>query len=359
LADRDERLKMKVGVVGASGYVGGELLRLLLFHPKVEISMVTSRQKAGEYVHRVHPSLKGFIDLTFLPMDMEKLANSCELIFTSVPHGKANKIVKDLYDRGTKVIDLSADFRLKNPKDYVKWYGWEHPFPEILSKSVYGVPELHRDEIKKAQLVSCPGCMAVTSLLAIKPLIENNLIDTDHIIVDSKIGSSGAGVKANAGTHHAMRYGVIRPYKPTKHRHTGEIEQELGRIAKKAIKVSMTPHAVNVVRGILTTNHTFLKDLVGELELWKIYRTSYKNEPFIRFIRDKKGIYKFPDPKFVVGSNFCDVGFDIDDDNKRLVALSASDNLMKGAAGSAIQNMNVMFGYDEMDGLKYTPLTPV
>jgi N-acetyl-gamma-glutamyl-phosphate/LysW-gamma-L-alpha-aminoadipyl-6-phosphate reductase len=201
--------------------------------------------------------------------------------------------------------------------------------------------------------------MAVTSLLALKPLIENDLIDTDHIVVDSKIGSSGAGAQANAGTHHAMRYGVIRPYKPAKHRHTGEIIQELGRLSKKNIKVSMSPHAVNLVRGILTTNHTFLTKTIGELDLWKIYRQSYKNEPFIRFIKDKKGLYKFPDPKFLIGSNFCDIGFDIDEDNNRVVALSASDNLMKGAAGSAIQNMNVMFGFDEMDGLKLTPLTPV
>jgi N-acetyl-gamma-glutamyl-phosphate/LysW-gamma-L-alpha-aminoadipyl-6-phosphate reductase len=358
--DREQgTIVMKVGVVGASGYVGGELLRLLVSHPKVEISMVTSRQKAGEYVHQIHPSLKGFIDLTFSPMDVEKLANACDLVFMSVPHGKANKIVKELYGRSMRIIDLSADFRLKNPKDYVKWYGWEHPFPELLSKSVYGVPEVHRDDIKRSQLVACPGCMAVTSLLAIKPLIENSLIDTDHIVVDSKIGSSGAGAKANAGTHHAMRYGVIRPYKPAKHRHTGEIEQELAIIAKKVIKVSMSPHAVNIVRGILTTNHTFMKKMVTEIDMWKIYRSSYKKEPFIRLIRDKKGLYKFPDPKFVVGSNFCDIGFDIDEDNQRLVALSASDNLMKGAAGSAIQNMNVMCGYDEMDGLRYTPLTPV
>lgn len=350
---------MKVGVVGASGYVGGELLRLLVVHPKVEVNMVTSRQKAGEYVHRIHPSLKGFVDLTFSPLDMEKLVNSCDIVFTSVPHGKSNKIVKELYGRGIKIIDLSADFRLKNPKDYVKWYGWEHPFPELLSKSVYGVPELHREDIKKSQLVSCPGCMAVTSLLALKPLIENNLIDTEHIIVDSKIGSSGAGIKANAGTHHAMRYGVIRPYKPAKHRHTGEIEQELGLIAKKTIKVSMSPHAVNIVRGILTTNHTFMRKPMSELELWKVYRNSYKNEPFLRFIRDKKGLYKFPDPKFLIGSNFCDIGFDIDEDNQRLVSLSASDNLMKGAAGSAIQNMNILYGFDETEGLKYTPLTPV
>ena len=350
---------MKVGVVGASGYVGGELLRLLVVHPKVEVSMVTSRQKAGEYVHRVHPSLKGFIDLTFSPLDMEKLVNSCDIVFTSVPHGKSNKIVNELYGRGMKIIDLSADFRLKNPKDYVKWYGWEHPFPELLSKSVYGVPELHREDIKKSKLVSCPGCMAVTSLLALKPLIQNNLIDTEHIIVDSKIGSSGAGVKANAGTHHAMRYGVIRPYKPAKHRHTGEIEQELGLVAKKTIKVGMSPHAVNIVRGILTTNHTFLRKPMSELELWKVYRNSYRGEPFLRLIRDKKGLYKFPDPKFLIGSNFCDIGFDIDEDNQRLVSLSASDNLMKGAAGSAIQNMNVLYGFDETEGLKYTPLTPV
>lgn len=350
---------MKVGVVGASGYVGGELLRLLVVHPKVEVNMVTSRQKAGEYVHRIHPSLKGFVDLTFSPLDIEKLVNSCDIVFTSVPHGKSNKIVKELYGRGIKIIDLSADFRLKNPKDYVKWYGWEHPFPELLSKSAYGVPELHREDIKKSQLVSCPGCMAVTSLLALKPLIENNLIDTEHIIVDSKIGSSGAGIKANAGTHHAMRYGVIRPYKPAKHRHTGEIEQELGLIAKKTIKVSMSPHAVNIVRGILTTNHTFMKKPMSELELWKVYRSSYRDEPFLRFIRDKKGLYKFPDPKFLIGSNFCDIGFDIDEDNQRLVSLSASDNLMKGAAGSAIQNMNILYGFDETEGLKYTPLTPV
>ncbi len=350
---------MKVGVIGASGYVGGELLRLLVTHPEIEISTVTSRQQVGEYVHRVHPSLKNFITLTFSDMNLDKITNSCDLVFVSVPHGKSNKIINDLLKSGVKIIDLSADFRLKDPQDYVKWYGWEHPFPDLLSKSVYGVPEFHRDEIKNAKLVSCPGCMAVTSLLALKPLIENDLIDTDHIIVDSKIGSSGAGAKSNAGTHHALRYGVVRPYKPAKHRHTGEIEQELGLLSKVKVHVSMTPHAVNLVRGILTTNHVFLKKPLNELELWKIYRNAYKDEMFIRLIRDKNGFYKFPDPKFVVGSNFCDVGFDIDEGNNRVVALSASDNLMKGAAGSAIQNMNVMFGYDEMAGLKLTPLTPV
>lgn len=348
---------MKVGVVGASGYVGGETLRLLVNHPKVEITEVTSRQHVGEYLHRVQPSLKGFTDLAFTELDYERLAERCDLVFTAVPHGTATEIVKALYDRGVKVIDLSADYRLHDQAGYEKWYGWQHPHPDYLPKSVFGVPELHRDEIKNAQLVSCPGCMAVTSVLALAPLIREGLIDTEHIIVDSKIGSSGAG--SGSGTAHAMRAGVIRPYKPAKHRHTGEIEQELSEIAGSKIRVSMSPHAVDVVRGILCTNHTFLKKEADEKELWKVYRRAYGGERFVRLIRDKKGLYKFPDPKFLVGSNFCDIGFDLDADNNRLIALSASDNLMKGAAGSAIQNMNVMCGFDEMDGLKYTPLTPV
>ncbi len=348
---------MKVGVVGASGYVGGETLRLLVNHPEVEITMVTSRQHVGEYLHRVQPSLKGFTEIVFSELDYDKMSDKCDMVFTAVPHGTASDIVKELYDRGLKIIDLSADFRLHNPQDYGKWYGWDHPHPDYLSKSVFGVPELHREKIKNAQLVSCPGCMAVTSMLALAPLIRADLIDLEHIVVDSKIGSSGAG--SGSGTAHAMRAGVIRPYKPAKHRHTGEIEQELSEIAGKKIHVSMSPHAVDVVRGILCTNHTFMKNSISEKDLWKLYREAYSNERFVRLIRDKKGLYKFPDPKFLVGSNFCDIGFDLDEDNKRLIALSASDNLMKGAAGSAIQNMNVMAGFDEMSGLKYTPLTPV
>jgi len=350
---------MKVGIVGASGFVGGEVLRLLLSHPQVEISMVTSRQYVGEYLHRIHPSLKGFTELTFSELDYDKMSDKCDLVFTAVPHGTATEIVKSFYDRGMKIIDLSADYRLHNPEDYQKWYGWEHPNPDYLSKSVFGIPEIHREQIKNSQLVSCPGCMAVTSILALYPLIKQDIIDTEHIIVDSKIGSSGAGAGTVSGTHHAMRSGVIRPYKPAKHRHTGEIEQELSEAAGKKIKVSMSPHAVDIVRGILCTNHTFLKKEVNEKDLWKLYREYYKDEKFIRLIRDKKGFYKFPDPKFVVGSNFCDIGFDLDPDNNRLIALSASDNLMKGAAGSAIQNMNVMSGFAEMEGIMYSPLTPV
>lgn len=348
---------MRVGVIGASGYVGGEVLRLLVNHPDVEITAVTSRKHAGQYLHRIQPSLKGFTDLTFSELDYDKLSDKCDLIITAVPHGNATEIVKAFYDRGIRIIDLSADYRLHNPDDYTKWYGWDHPHPDYLEKSVFGVPELHRDKIKDAQLVSCPGCMAVTSTLALAPLISNDIIDTNYIVVDSKIGSSGAG--AGAGTAHAMRAGVIRPYKPSKHRHTGEIEQELSALAGSSIRVSMSPHAVDVVRGILCTNHTFLKKDVTSKELWRIYREAYSKEKFVRLIRDQNGLYKFPDPKFLVGSNFCDIGFDIDPDNNRLIAISASDNLMKGAAGSAVQNLNVMHGLDEMVGLRYTPLTPV
>ena len=348
---------MNVGVVGASGYVGGETLRLLISHPKVEVTTVTSRQYVGQYLHRIQPSLKGFTNLTFSDLDYDRMSDTCDVVIVAVPHGSATDIVKAFYDRGIRIIDLSADYRLHTPSDYQKWYGWTHPYPDYLEKSVFGIPELHRDTIKDAQLVSCPGCMAVTSILALAPLIKHDIIDRDHIVVDSKIGSSGAG--AGKGTSHAMRAGVIRPYKPSKHRHTGEIEQELGEVAGSRIRVSMSPHAVDVVRGILCTNHTFLRDDTDEKSLWRVYRGAYGDEKFVRLIRDKQGLYKFPDPKFLVGSNFCDIGFDIDQDNRRLIALSASDNLMKGAAGSAIQNLNVMCGFDESEGLRYTPLTPV
>ena len=343
--------------MGASGYVGGETLRLLVNHPKVEITAVTSRQHMGQYLHRIQPSLRGFTDLVFSELDYDRMSDKCDVVVTAVPHGSATEIVKAFSDRDIRVIDLSADYRLHDPAAYEKWYGWKHPHPEYLEKAVFGIPELHRDRIRDAKLVACPGCMAVTSILALAPLVRKNLIDKDHVVVDSKIGSSGAG--AGKGTAHAMRAGVIRPYKPSRHRHTGEIEQELAAAAGSKIRVSMSPHAVDVVRGILCTSHTFLNEEVDTKSLWRLYREAYGKEKFVRLIRDKSGLHKFPDPKFLVGSNFCDIGFDLDADNNRLIALSASDNLMKGAAGSAVQNLNVMCGFDEMEGLRYTPLTPV
>jgi N-acetyl-gamma-glutamyl-phosphate/LysW-gamma-L-alpha-aminoadipyl-6-phosphate reductase len=350
---------IKVSIVGASGYTGGELIRILLNHPKVEISKLTSRQYAGEYVHRVHPNLRGLINTTFIPHNIEKVIENSDLVFTAVPHGKAVKIIPRFYESGIKVIDFSADFRLKNPKDYEKWYGFKHPYPDLLEKFVFGVPELHRDEIRNANYIANPGCMAVTSILALAPLIKEGLVNKEHIVIDAKIGSSGAGGKPSMATHFSERYNVVRPYKPVKHRHTAEIEQELSFLSNSKVKVSMSAHAVNMVRGILCTNHTFIDKDVSMIELWKLYRGFYKNEPFIRLIRDLKGKYKYPDPKVLIGSNFCDIGFELDEHSKRIVVLSATDNLMKGASGSAVQNMNVMMGYEETLGLKNPAIHPV
>ncbi len=350
---------VRVGIIGGSGYTGGELLRLLLSHPEVEITQVTSREYVGEYVFRVHSNLRGVTNLQFDKPDLSKTINLCDLVFMSTPHGVSSKLTPKLLEAGLKVIDLSADFRLKNPEDYPKWYGWNHPAPDTLKKAVYGVPELYREKIRDAQLVACPGCMAVVTILALAPVIKANLIDKDHIVVDVKIGSSGAGAKPSASTHHAERFGVVRPYKPTGHRHTAEIEQELSLIAGSNVKVSMSAHAVNIVRGILTTVHSFLVEKADTATIWKAFRSLYQGEPFIRLVRDRKGLYRLPDPKVVVGSNFCDLGFEIDNHTNRLVILGAIDNLIKGAAGIAVQNMNIMLRIDEKTGLNQPALHPI
>ncbi|MBS7623960.1 N-acetyl-gamma-glutamyl-phosphate reductase [Candidatus Bathyarchaeota archaeon] len=350
---------MRVGIFGASGYVGGELLRLLLAHPKVEVSAATSNTYANEYVFRVHPNLKGRTTLKFIKSNPSKVADLCDVLFIATPHGVSSTFMPHLMEVGLRVIDVSADFRLKNPEDYVKWYGWHHKSPELLKKAVYGLPELHREEIRRAQLVAVPGCMATAGILALAPIVKSGKIDINRIILDFKVGSSGAGAKPSLSTHHSEHFGVIRPYKPVGHRHTAEIEQELSLLCGEKVKVSMSAHAVNVVRGILSTCHTFLKEPITPVEVWRIYREFYSNEPFIRFIRDVKGIYRYPDPKIVVGSNYCDIGFEIDDHTDRLVILSAIDNLMKGAAGTAVQDMNIMCGWDESEGLRYLALHPV
>lgn len=350
---------MRVGIFGASGYVGGELLRLLLTHPKVEVSAATSNTYADEYVFRVHPNLRGRTMLKFIKSDPLKVADLCDILFIATPHGVSSTFMPRLMEVGLRVIDVSADFRLKNPDDYVKWYGWSHKSPDLLKKAVYGLPELHREEIRRAQLVAVPGCMATAGILALAPIVKSGKIDLNRIILDFKVGSSGAGAKPSLSTHHSEHFGVIRPYKPVGHRHTAEIEQELSMLCGEKVKVSMSAHAVNIVRGILSTCHTFLKEPVTPVEVWRIYREFYSNEPFIRFIRDVKGIYRYPDPKIVIGSNYCDIGFEIDGHTDRLVILSAIDNLMKGAAGTAVQDMNIMCGWDETEGLKYFALHPV
>lgn len=350
---------MRVGIVGASGYTGGELLRLLLLHPKVEVTMAISREYANEYVFRVHPNLRGVTDLKFHPFDVAKLKENCDLIFMSTPHGVSSKIVPEFLDCGLKVIDLSADFRLKNSADYETWYGWTHPHKDLLEKAVYGLPELHREEIKNASFVACPGCIATSAILGLAPVVKDGIVDRSRIIVDAKIGSSGIGGKPSLSTHHPERHGVIRIYKPVGHRHTSEIEMELSRLAREKVTVAMSCHAVDVVRGILTTNHAFLTKAVQAVDVWRSMREFYKNEPFIRLVKERKGTFRYPDPKIIIGSNFCDLSFELDAHANRLVTMSAIDNLMKGAAGQAVQDMNIMLGFDERTGLEIPGFHPL
>jgi len=350
---------VRVGIIGGSGYVGGELLRLLLSHPQVEVTTVTSRKYAGEFVFGVHPNLRGLTQLKFLPLDLPHIKKNCDLVFTATPHGSSVNLVPKLLEMGLKVIDMSADFRLKNPGDYVKWYGWEHAHPELLKEAVYGLTELHRQEMKNARLIACPGCMAIATILGLAPLVRAEVIEKDRVVVDAKIGSSGAGSAPSLASHHAERFGGVRPYKPVGHRHIAEIEQELNLLTNKPITISFSTHAVNMVRGILSTIHVFLTKSLTDKEVWKIYRSHYQGEPFVRLVRYQKGLYRLPDPKVVMGTNFCDIGFELDSHINRLVILSAIDNVMKGAAGQGVQCLNIVLGVDEKTGLESMGFHPM
>jgi len=351
--------ELRVGIVGASGYVGGELLRILVNHPSVKVTVATSKQYENEAVYRVHANLRSFTDLKFIAPKVDALTSNCDFVFTAVPHGSAVKTVPEILKTGLKIVDMSADFRLTDPAAYEHWYHFKHPYPEMLSKTPLGIPEIYGAQIAGAQLVANPGCMAITSILALVPIAKAGMIDLSHIVVDSKIGSSGGGVKPTIATHHAERYGVIRPYKPVDHRHTAEIEQEVSRIAGSPIRVSMTPHAINMVRGILCTIHTFGTQKLETPAVWKAYREYYQKARFVRFVKDKKGLARYPDPKILSGSNFCDIGFEIDERLNRLLLLSATDNLMKGAAGNGVQCMNLMCGFEESSGLLFPGLHPI
>ncbi len=350
---------MRIGIIGGSGYVGGELLRLLLMHPQVEITMVTSRQLAGEFVFNSHPNLRGLTQLKFVPMDFAELQKNCELVFTATPHGGSMNLVPKLLEAGLKVIDMSADFRLKDAAAYEKWYGWKHANPETLKEAIYGLPELHREEIKKTSLVACPGCMATATTLALVPFVKSGLIEKDHIVADLKVGSSGGGSKPTVASHHPERFGGVRPYKSVGHRHIAEVEQELNALAGQPMKISFSPHAVNMVRGILATVHTFPTQPITNKDVWKALRGTYEGEPFIRLVKYLKGCYQLPDPKVTQGTNYCDIGFEIDEHANRLLLFSAIDNMVKGASGQGVQCLNIMMGFDETTALKSTGFHPM
>lgn len=351
---------VRVSVLGASGYIGGELLRLLLQHPDAELVGATSRRHAGEYAFRVHPNLRGITDLKFSPPGDGK-ALASDVVFAALPHGESVRAVPPLADSGVRVIDLSADFRLKDSSKYPEWYGYEHPRPDLLEKFVLSVPELNRGELKGARLVSSPGCIAITTILALVPLLKDGSLglDRERVVVDAKVGSSGSGGKPSVSTHFSERFGVVRPYKPAGHRHSAEVEQAIATFSGAEAKVSMSAHGVNMVRGILSTSHLFTPRPLRPIDVWKAYRASYGDSFFVRLVRDKEGPFRLPDPKLVVGSNFCDIGFDIEERTGRIVTFSATDNLVKGAAGNAVQSMNLMLGLDERTGVAMAPLHPV
>lgn len=345
-------MTIKISIVGASGYAGGELLRILLFHPQVEIAQVTSESHAGEYVYQQHPQLRKRTQLQFVSREA---LQPCDLLFLALPHGEAQKQIERYLSLAPKIIDLSADFRLKDQALYKQWYGEEHTAPQHLGRFVYGLPELQREAMKTASFISGVGCNATVSILALLPLVKANLLELDKpIIVDVKTGSSEGGASVNPGSHHPEKSHSVRAYAPTGHRHTAEVIQELG---LKNVHLSMT--AVDLVRGVLAAAHAFVKSGTTEKELWKAYRAAYNTEPFVRIVKDRTGIHRVPDPKILSGSNYADVGFDLDPNTGRVVSLAAIDNLMKGASGSAVQAMNLICGFEETTGLEFPGLHPI
>ena len=334
-------------IVGASGYTGGELLRLVVGHPELELGQVTSRSKEHRTVTSVHPNLRGATDARFVhPDDLEET----DALFTATPHGYTMEEMPRLRDYADTVVDLSGDFRLDDPGDYDEWYD-EHPNPGMLDDAVYGIPELYRDEIEGADLIAAAGCNATASILALHPLVESGTVEPDDgVVLDVKASSSAGGASANTASHHAERSRVVRPYAPTSHRHQAEIAQETG------LDVNMTVHAIEMVRGIAATAHALIEG-VEEKDLWKAYRGAYGDEPFVRVAKSRRGVYRYPEPKVLEGTNYCDVGFEVSEG--RVVAFSAVDNMMKGSAGMAIQAANIALGFEETAGLDFQGMHPV
>ena len=336
-----------IAIVGASGYTGGELLRMLLNHPKVEVEEITSRQYDGVDAHKIHPHIRDS-GLTFKDKKPSELDS--DIVFTATPHGASMKIVPDILETGAKVIDLSGDYRYKSKEVYEKWYGMEHTSD---AEAVYGLPEIYRDEIKKATLVANPGCFPTGAILSSYPLVKHDIVD--RIIIDSKTGVSGAGVNPSSTTHYPNIADNVNPYKISSHRHMSEIQQELKGF--EDVKVSFTPHLVPVIRGIQTTSHSFLNnenENISPEEIKKLYEKEYGGEYFIKIMDDGE----IPHLSSVRGSNFAHIGgFEIDDTG-RLVMLSTIDNLVKGASGQAIHNMNILLGIPEETGLKHLGLHP-
>lgn len=347
--------KITVSIVGASGYAGGELLRILLFHPHVEVAQATSRKLAGQPVGAAHPNLRGVTDLLFCDPGELK---ACDVLFVSLPNTVSMQYMASFAKKAQKIIDLGADFRLNEEAAFTYWYKKAHSMPELLPKFVYGLAELHREEIRKTNYVAAGGCEATVSILTLYPLVKHKLIEEDSIIIDAKMSSSQSGNEVNSSSHHPERAGVVRSYKPVGHRHAGEIEQELLPFARN-IKVAVSATTIEMVRGLLVTIHTKARKGLSEKDVWRAYRTEYGGEPFIRIIKEATGNYRYPEPKILTGTNYCDIGFSLSEREDRLVAIGAIDNLGKGTAGQAVEAMNLMCGFGEKTGLEFPGLHPI
>lgn len=338
----------RVSIVGGSGYTGGELLRLLLTHPEVEIAQVTSQRFAGKFVHGAHPNLRGATDLKFSTVDD---LEPCDLLFLALPHRTSASQIEAFSQLAPRLIDLSADFRLRCPTMYQEWYDEEHPNADWLSRFVYGLPELFRDQLSGANYVSGVGCNATAVNLALYPLALKGLIR--QAVIEVKVGSSEGGNQFSLGSHHPERSGAVRSFAPVGHRHQAEVIQALGEF-----DLHFSATAIEMIRGVLCTAHVFLQEDLSEKEMWALYREAYRDERFVRLVRERKGIHRLPDPKRLAGTNYCDVGFVRDPRTGRYVVISALDNLMKGAAGSAVQSMNLMEGWREDTSLEFLGLHP-
>ncbi|MCH5336547.1 MAG: N-acetyl-gamma-glutamyl-phosphate reductase [Campylobacter sp.] len=340
-------MKLKVGILGASGYVGSELVRLLLLHPKAQIVYLGSKNNIGENFNKLYPNLN--LDLIFEDDNLDKLDRKIDVLFTATPHEFSAKFLNQNLLSKMKIIDLSADFRLKNPKDYEKWYHFTHTNLELLNSAVYGLCELYEEKIKKANFIANPGCYTTCSILSLYPLVKEKIIELDSIIIDAKSGVSGAGRSAKLDNLFCEVNENFKAYGVCTHRHTPEIEEQLSLAAGQKIILQFTPHLVPMQRGILATSYAKLKRNLEEQELRKIYEKYYKNKEFIRLLPPQL----LPQTRWVKNTNFVDINFSIDERTNRVIVISALDNLIKGAAGQAVQNMNLMFDFDENEGLKF------
>ena len=344
---------VKVAIFGASGYTGQELTRLLLGHPETKLVAVTSRRFAGRPVAEVFPALYGLTSLKYQNATPKEIAEASDVVFLALPHGVSIDIAPVFVQAGKKVIDLSADYRLRDVKTYEAWYG-KHSSDKILKNAVYGIPEIYRQEIKKSAFIANPGCYPTSIILGLAPALKNKLIDVFSIIADSASGVSGAGREPQIGSLFCEVDGGFKAYKIAQHRHTPEIEQELNLLAGEKFNISFTPHLLPVKRGILSTIYATLKKKIDLAELHTLYSSFYAGEKFVRVY--PAGSY--PNISSVCGSNYCDLGLVLDPRTNRIIIMAAIDNLIKGAAGQAVQNMNIVCGFEEHTGLQNIPLYP-